>query len=539
MSKPCRVPISSYSLKKENNISVSNPKSFKASSKSSSNADNDSDVDIGSDFEFDDDDNEPVVKPKPSKKPVAKPSEKPAVKPSDISKECPPEDFIRAANKSKFRLQSKTVFFTYKHHIPFEDLFKHVNSIKPIGEYVICHELGDKSHNYKHTHMTVMFQKKIDVSNAQLFDIVFNGKTVHPNIGSTRNWVASCAYCLKEHKKDPQLDVNWFANFDVVDFLAKSRNPIAKKKSKDIGIVDVCNRVATHKNAFEAIKYEAGSLKQVLAINTIFNAIVPQIDPRQITYLESFATTIRDWQQNIIDVVSNESNRRKVYWVFDQRGGQGKTDLCSYLDTLLFPDTCITIAATGSLRDINDVMRNWINANKYPDIVLIDLPRTFEERDSIYTIVESMKNGRLTCTKYKGDTIKFFPPHVIIFANWLPDCNKLSRDRWVIMKLVTRKTNDESAFFQFLDPANLQKIIKIDLKELVGHSLSDANSIKKPSDIVPVDVPDETDIDFCDNIIDDSDNDSLMSSNGFFFSDDEVSDDSLMSSDDFFFGNDL
>ena len=343
---------------------------------------------------------------------------------------------------TNFRLQSKRVFLTYKHHIPFDFLISFIDSLRHIEKYVICHELGDKSHNYEHTHVTVEFEKKIDTSNCRYFEIVFNNNTIHANIGSTRKWPASCSYCLKQFFKSGQKNKNWEANFDVINFLAKSRN----KDTKGCGIKELCSRISKHKNAYEAIKNEASDLNEVIAINAIFNNAVKEVDPKQIKYLKSFEKTLRKWQQQLLDILSEEPDRRHVYWIVDKIGGQGKSDFCSYIDTLKFPDKCLTIASTGQLRDIADVIRNWMEQGNYPEIILIDLPRTFSDRESIYTIIESIKNGRLTCTKYKGATLKFYSLHVMIFSNWMPKLKNLSMDRWKIMELLSKKSNDNNAY---------------------------------------------------------------------------------------------
>jgi hypothetical protein len=61
------------------------------------------------------------------------------------------------------------------------------------------------------------------------------------------------------------------------------------------------------------------------------------------------------------------------------------------------------------------------------------------DRDSIYTLLESIKNGRLTCTKYSGTTLRFERPHIVVFANWTPQIELISRDRWNIKEIKNKK----------------------------------------------------------------------------------------------------
>ncbi len=66
---------------------------------------------------------------------------------------------------------------------------------------------------------------------------------------------------------------------------------------------------------------------------------------------------------------------------------------------------------------------------------IFDLSRTCADKiDHIYSLIENFKNGIMFSSKYESGTRIFTPPHVIVFANFIPDIldrgNKLSADRW-------------------------------------------------------------------------------------------------------------
>ena len=358
---------------------------------------------------------------------------------------------------NNFRLQSQRVFFTYKDHIPFDELYAFINGLFPIGKYIICHEDGDETNNYLHTHMSVEFEKKLDVRNCRHFDYKFKDEIIHPNIGTARNWPACCIYCLKVWKKDPtEKNKNWIANFDVLEFLKKNKR---NKCVKDLNIKELCKRIDTYKSASETIECEANELCDVIPLITIYNNKRRVLDPKLINYFQKWEQSMRKWQHILYNIIDKEADRRKVYWVVDEIGGQGKTDFCTYVDTFKKKDECLTIASSGSLRDIADVVRNWMDRGAYPKIILIDIPRTFndDKHNSIYTIIESIKNGRLTCTKYKGDTIQFYPPHVMVFSNWMPDISYLSKDRWIILNLKSKHANDKDAILKKINLDSVKK----------------------------------------------------------------------------------
>ena len=53
------------------------------------------------------------------------------------------------------------------------------------------------------------------------------------------------------------------------------------------------------------------------------------------------------------------------------------------------------------------------------------------------TFVEKIKNGRIVADKYNTAELKFQTPNiVIVFSNEKPDCEKLSKDRWKIFKII-------------------------------------------------------------------------------------------------------
>ena len=54
---------------------------------------------------------------------------------------------------------------------------------------------------------------------------------------------------------------------------------------------------------------------------------------------------------------------------------------------------------------------------------------------NMYRILEDIKDGAATTSKYDNQVIKFKTPnHVMIFSNSMPDRNHLSNDRWQIFK---------------------------------------------------------------------------------------------------------
>ena len=70
------------------------------------------------------------------------------------------------------------------------------------------------------------------------------------------------------------------------------------------------------------------------------------------------------------------------------------------------------------------------------DIFLFNLPRGEYLGTEQYKILESIKDGAAVDSKYNSQKLYFKKPNVlIVFANDEPKRAKLSKDRWVILKI--------------------------------------------------------------------------------------------------------
>lgn len=314
------------------------------------------------------------------------------------------EVFETVQPKKKFRLKAKKVFLTYKGWHKME-LVKFIGSIYPVVSYMICNELGDTTNDYEHTHCAIEFNKIIDITNERKFD--YQG--IHPNIQSVRTWIAAVKYCQKE---------NVWHETNVEDAKAAFQSQI-----------EAILRAKTLPEALE----QAESMSDVMPVIALFNnRSTSMIDPKFASRFEN--AQLNGWQQQLNDMLNGPVDDRKVYWFVDYLGGKGKTWFCNYREVT--DQQCLVLANVSSLSNINDFVRNYIEeTSTFPTTIIIDLPRTFEDRDSVYTIIEAMKNGRLTCTKYKGKRILMAPPHLVVFSNWNPDLTKLSQDRWRVEEL--------------------------------------------------------------------------------------------------------
>lgn len=137
---------------------------------------------------------------------------------------------------------------------------------------------------------------------------------------------------------------------------------------------------------------------------------------------------LREWQQELQEMLDGEPDPRKVLFVVDYEGDKGKSwFIRHYRKThadafLLHP---------GKLHDMAFA---FANVRPRPRVVFVDCPR--EKLDFFsYTFLENLKDGVLFVNKYESKMIEFPVPHVVMMMNQAPDRSKLSNDRYRIMTL--------------------------------------------------------------------------------------------------------
>lgn len=140
----------------------------------------------------------------------------------------------------------------------------------------------------------------------------------------------------------------------------------------------------------------------------------------------------REWQQTIIDMCEEEPDDRSINWIFDEIGNHGKTKLAKHL-CIKYPKKVLYLQ--GKASDIKYGVTSFLKNNPNGlKIAIFGIPRTSEKYVS-YDAIESIKDGIFFNGKYESAMTLFDPPHIFVFANFYPEIEKLSTDRWNIMKL--------------------------------------------------------------------------------------------------------
>lgn len=137
------------------------------------------------------------------------------------------------------------------------------------------------------------------------------------------------------------------------------------------------------------------------------------------------------WQREMTGAFEQHPGDRKMFWLYDPVGNNGKT---KYIKWLSFSQDALPLGYAHASDTLNLVSK-FPNKRIYAWNLTRAKPQQLSELD-LYAAMESIKDGMFVNTKYETAVVLMDPPHVMVCANHLPKMHHISRDRWVIKKIV-------------------------------------------------------------------------------------------------------
>ena len=136
---------------------------------------------------------------------------------------------------------------------------------------------------------------------------------------------------------------------------------------------------------------------------------------------------MKPWQVEIVNKLFKRPSRREIMWIYDPQGGLGKSYLTKYLH--YFHGAIVT---GGKPSDMKHAVSRWKEiTGQYPVMILFDVARSADITKNSYYAIQQMKNGMFFSGKYQsGMVATLSAPHIVIFANDLPDRKYFTFDRW-------------------------------------------------------------------------------------------------------------
>jgi len=135
---------------------------------------------------------------------------------------------------------------------------------------------------------------------------------------------------------------------------------------------------------------------------------------------------LRPWQQTMYEKLKLAPDRREIFFIVGFNGNEGKSWFGHYY---CFMHDNAQVLLPGKKAD----MAFALNTNVR--VLFIDAPRSKQGEFIQYDFLEDVKNGYVFCAKYESKIKYMQPCHVVVFMNEDPDMNKLSKDRYNIIRI--------------------------------------------------------------------------------------------------------
>nr|QBP37123.1 replication associated protein [Porcine associated porprismacovirus] len=130
------------------------------------------------------------------------------------------------------------------------------------------------------------------------------------------------------------------------------------------------------------------------------------------------------WQKRCLERARTQNDRQIDVW-YDPHGNRGK----SWLAGAFFERNLACIVPRdwkNPSEALNYICRNYENQG----LIMIDIPRATKIGNDLYEIIEMIKDGLISSTKWEGQMRNIRGVKVVVFTNTKLDQEKLSKDRW-------------------------------------------------------------------------------------------------------------
>jgi hypothetical protein len=153
--------------------------------------------------------------------------------------------------------------------------------------------------------------------------------------------------------------------------------------------------------------------------------------------------TLYPWQRNVVDILDGPQDDRTIWWLWEPYGGAGKTTFLKWIYQN-YSGVCISGGKAHDMK--NGIVRFHEAKGYYPKIVIVNIPKSFDSQFISPNGFEDIKDMFFYSGKYGGKDengeVCGRPPKMLVFANFRPDTNKMSKDRLKIRRLPDGKAKE-------------------------------------------------------------------------------------------------
>ena len=141
----------------------------------------------------------------------------------------------------------------------------------------------------------------------------------------------------------------------------------------------------------------------------------------------------RPWQESLLKELNGTPDNRKIIWYYDPRGHRGKSFFARWQGLM---DKNTVVVGGKEVRNIHRILAKRTDVTK---TVIVDTIKCY--KFGIYKIdyelIQNVKDGFFYSEEHEMTSIPI--PHLVVFANYKPDIETMSKDRWDIRVLSDRE----------------------------------------------------------------------------------------------------
>lgn len=143
------------------------------------------------------------------------------------------------------------------------------------------------------------------------------------------------------------------------------------------------------------------------------------------------------WQRSLLKHCSQDcTDDRQIIWIVDEIGGAGKNTVQGWIADKYTDKKVLCLNDFGKDGDLAQNIKKALTNGWDGSVCLINLTRAYRNDIKIYDAIEKIKDGKFTLLKYSGGTIEIPKlTHVVVFANFMPKTEEITKDRLKIYRV--------------------------------------------------------------------------------------------------------
>lgn len=280
--------------------------------------------------------------------------------------------------------------------------------VKPwIKQLVLGNEFGSGPKPHSHCHAVVATTEKMNFEQFQE-NWKKETKIKIADLSRAKSFNKDVRYCTKEDYRPILVNIDW----DLTSVMCRAYQAARKYTMLTHRTYPYCNLPSWMKGHFKQHFVEFREMEQQDNLRFMSENVV-----------------LRPWQERFMRFLNWHDSQREIIWVVDQIGNTGKTFLSFYLQD-----------QEGAMRVPNVSSKDFAYAYNFEKVVIFDYERDAKEHIN-YRILENLKNGSIWSPKYESRSKNFRDTRVkvVCFANYPPQYDRLSADRWVVFNIENGK----------------------------------------------------------------------------------------------------